>query len=1047
MKPIHLMMQAFGPYASKEDIDFSLLGNRTMFVISGKTGAGKTTIFDGISYAIYGKASGEDRNGPELRSQFANEEDPTEVALEFTLRGKRYYIWRAPQQLKKKKNGEGYTTINAKAELYLFDGEGNKQLLAANVRDVDERIKEIMLIDSNQFRQILMIPQGEFRKLLTSDSKDKEVILQRLFHTEIYKQVEEKLKEEATELKRTVEKQMEERSISIRGIQVVDNEELKSYLEADSVNDTLILPLLKQEIIAQNENLHLLKQEINTKQTERDTLQQSIYEAELILKQLKLKDELFSKKLELENQQDNYEKMQKEVGLGQKAALLAKQEELCHHLKKELDGAKDNATILHERVTKLSKQLEEHTRLLEEEKEREHERKQAADHVKNLQFIKEDVYSFSNLELTVQQLRQQLANLQDQQKQAEEESLHTAELLIKLQQEKGQIEQGQLLFLENRRKIELLDGKLDQLKKYEDLQLRYEKSKSVMENAKAFFDNSILRLNDGKSLVEELEQKWLQNQAAILANGLQDGAQCPVCGSNHHPAPAIAVAGTVQQEDIKAAKQQVTVLEAEKGKAESTFYQYQSAQNAVIQSLSELQVDIVQNHPSFTDTELEPIQKSIYAERSELISIQTQLKTKISQLESIAAQIEKYESNKLKLEDKSKQLREELNRLTIQFTENKTTLTRMIGQIPEELRTIDSYEKALNHAVERNTELIARFEKANVLYQQTREGYATEKARLETVEQQVVQAGEKLEKEKAAFVEKLSEQGFEKYGEYQAAKKSELELQQLIDLIRAYREELRSVTDRFVELEQLLKDVKAPNLDQLTESFSAINQQLIALQDQYTSRMLQKRNNEDILAKVEKLNEELKELEERYKLIGHLHEIAKGQNTYRITFERFVLAAFLDDILSQANGRLSKMTSGRFQLLRKTDRSKGAGQSGLELLVFDQYTGQERHVKTLSGGESFKAALALALGLAEVVQQYAGGVSLETMFIDEGFGTLDPESLEQAIEALIDIQSSGRLVGIISHVPELKERIDARLEVFATQSGSLDRVSANELTR
>lgn len=184
------------------------------------------------------------------------------------------------------------------------------------------------------------------------------------------------------------------------------------------------------------------------------------------------------------------------------------------------------------------------------------------------------------------------------------------------------------------------------------------------------------------------------------------------------------------------------------------------------------------------------------------------------------------------------------------------------------------------------------------------------------------------------------------------------------------------------------------------------------------------------------INEEIKVLEERYKIIGHLYDISRGQNTYRITFERYVLAAFLDDILREANIRLAKMTSGRYQLLRKTDRSKGNVQSGLELLVFDQYTGRERHVKTLSGGESFKAALSLALGLADVVQTYAGGVSLETMFIDEGFGMLDPESLDQAIEALIDIQNSGRLVGIISHVPELKERIDARLEVIATQSGS-----------
>jgi DNA repair protein SbcC/Rad50 len=1037
MKPIKLLMQAFGPYAGKEEIDFSLLGNRTMFVISGKTGSGKTTIFDGISYAIYGKASGEDRNGPELRSQFAQEDEPTEVALEFTLRGKRYYIWRTPQQLKKKKSGDGFTTINAKAELYIYNEDGNKQLLAANVRDVDERIKEIMLIDSNQFRQILMIPQGEFRKLLTSDSKDKEVILQRLFHTEIYKAVEEKLKEEATELKRNVEKQIEERNLAIRGIQVQSNEELRSYLESDSVNDTLILPLLKEEIKFQSEKLQELKQEADKKQIERDSLKESIYEAELIVKQLKMKDELQTKKVELEKEQEIYLQKQEQVVLGQKAALLAKQEEICHHLKRELDGAKKNSEILHERVEKLTIQLDEHTKLYEKEKSREPERIQAADHVKSLQSIKDDVYSFAKLELMVEKLEQQLSDVKLQLKQTEDDSIKTADILIKLQEEKGQIEKGQLVFLENKQKIERIDVELEQLKKYEGLLSRIEKSKSVLEKSKDYLENSILRLQDSKAVVDELEKKWLHSQAAILASTLSDGEECPVCGSNHHPTPAKLREGSVpSQEDIKAAKVQVNELEKEKGKAESTFYQYQSAQNALVQSLTELQGEIVQNRPDFSIEKFEAIQSDIQRERSELIKIQNTLKAKISELESLTLKIKQFENHKLQAAENIKQLNETFNGLTIQYTESKTTLTRMVGQIPEELRTIDTYEKAVKQAMEKNAGLVSCFEQATLQYQQTRESFATEKARLETVDKQVTEASAKLDFEREAFLQKLAEQGFEKYGQYQAAKKSETELQQLIVGIRAYREELRSVTDRFNELEQLLKDVKMPDLDRLTEAFTAINQQLSTLQDEYTSLFMQKRTNEDILARVERINVEMKELEERYKLIGHLYEISKGQNTYRVTFERFVLAAFLDDILAQANVRLTKMTSGRYQLLRKKDRSKGAGQSGLELLVFDQYTGQERHVKTLSGGESFKAALALALGLAEVVQQYAGGVSLETMFIDEGFGTLDPESLDQAIEALIDIQSSGRLVGIISHVPELKERMDARLEVYATQTGS-----------
>ncbi|MDP4164048.1 MAG: SbcC/MukB-like Walker B domain-containing protein, partial [Bacillota bacterium] len=268
------------------------------------------------------------------------------------------------------------------------------------------------------------------------------------------------------------------------------------------------------------------------------------------------------------------------------------------------------------------------------------------------------------------------------------------------------------------------------------------------------------------------------------------------------------------------------------------------------------------------------------------------------------------------------------------------------------------------------------------------------------------------------------------------AKRTEAEIVRMESEIRSYREQFRSISDQFTQLNDLLSGVTAPDLEAMETILAKLGEEVRALDERQRDLYLKKRDNVEIAEKIERLNKDMKTLEERYQVIGHLYEISKGQNTYRITFERFVLASFLDDILNEANIRLLKMTSGRYQLRRKTDRSKGNAQSGLELLVFDQYTGLERHVKTLSGGESFKAALSLALGLADVVQNYAGGVSLETMFIDEGFGTLDPESLDQAIEALIDIQSSGRLVGIISHVPELKERIDVRLEVISAQSGS-----------
>lgn len=337
MRPLKLTMQGFGPYAGKEMIDFTILGNRTMFVISGKTGSGKTTIFDGISYAIYGKASGEDRNGPELRSQFASNSLLTEVQLEFKLRNQRYLIIRSPQQEKKKERGDGFTTIGAKAELFAFDENGEKKVIASSIRDVDEKIKEIMQIDSNQFRQILMIPQGEFRKLLTSDSKEKESILQRLFHTEMYKRIEEKLKVHASGLKKSVEQQLYMRHTALQNIKSVYIEELQSYMEEKSDNDVVILPLLEKEIAEMEKELGNLKRTMDEKSKNRDKVRQQLFESEAILKQMQLRDSLGAKKQALSAKQEYYKQQEQAVQLAQKAVLLTQQEEICHHLKKQID--------------------------------------------------------------------------------------------------------------------------------------------------------------------------------------------------------------------------------------------------------------------------------------------------------------------------------------------------------------------------------------------------------------------------------------------------------------------------------------------------------------------------------------------------------------------------------------------------------------------------------------------------------------------------------------------------------------------------------------
>lgn len=1037
MRPIKLTMQAFGPYAGTETIDISELGNRTMFVISGKTGSGKTTIFDGISYAIYGKASGEDRSGSDLRSQFSRDELLTEVSLVFRLRGSRYFIKRSPQQEKKKERGDGYRIINATAELYQYDDHGELQLLAANVRDVDEKMKEIMLIDSNQFRQIVMIPQGEFRKLLTSDSKDKEVILQRLFHTELYKRIEEKLKEEAAELKRLVEQQEQTRNGLIGKITSYYQEKLGEYLAAGSVNDVLILPLLEDEISLMSQQLEILSKETKVKEKEKEYLTQKLFEAETVVKQLKTRDELGERKAFLEGQKDLFSSKEQEIVGANKAMLLAKQEELCQRLSREKQGLQQDLHARKDKLANLSALLQESELVWQQEQGREEERKLAQERIHSLQQIKEEVKSFAMLAREVNELEQEIKGVREGLQVKEGVLKKSEERLKGLLEEKERLAKTDILLLENERKLEKQELFMTVLGKYEAQLSSYGEDMKALEKRQALFHQAQASLEDGKQLVEVLEGKWFHGQAANFAVGLHHGEACPVCGSEHHPNPAVSTDGEMPHEDeIKAAKVQVSELEREKSTAESSFLQVQSRVGAKLESLQELKGELLKERPDFSDEMLEPLKNYYHEQKSLLTKEQTRLFSDRNRLSTIVDEVSRLEKQMNMNAADTEKLAEQLNELSILFTEKNTIVNGLKARIPEEMRSIQAFEIKWQEAQERQKSLQMRFEKAQANFLTVKEQVTTEDAGCQTVEKHYLAKEAELEEEKAIFLKGMREQGFPLYKDYEGAKRTEAQIQGLEQEIRHYREELRSVTDRYQELFLALKDTEVPDLEGLGEAVKLVQEQLDNLNQKYTNLLMKKRDNEDIHDSILHINREMKVFEERYRLVGELSDIARGQNGLKITFERYVLASFLDDILTEANMRLLKMTSGRYELIRKKDRAKGNAQSGLELLVFDQYTGQERHVKTLSGGESFKAALSLALGLADVVQNYAGGVSLETMFIDEGFGTLDPESLDQAIEALIDIQSSGRLVGIISHVPELKERIDARLEVTATQTGS-----------
>ncbi|WP_043929690.1 AAA family ATPase [Bacillus sp. EB01] len=1036
MRPIKLTMQAFGPYAGREEIDFSSLGNKTMFVISGKTGSGKTTIFDAISYAIYGKASGEDRTGADLRSQFANDNLPTEVSLDFSLRGKMYTIVRTPQQERKKERGEGTKTVPATAYLYEMDDSGKPKLVASKITEVEDKIKEIMLIDANQFRQILMIPQGEFRKLLTSDSREKEVILQRLFHTQLYKLVEEKLKAEAQELKKKVDETTSKRSDSLKRIQAAYTEELMELLEAGSTNDTLILPLLRGEISRMQAEIETLSQQAKAKQLEQDNLKQQHFAAENILKQMKAREEFKAKQQDLEGQKDLFLEKEKHISLARKAALLASQEELCHRLKKEVDDATRAADALRENMKRLTEQKELREKEFEQEKLREHERQHATEAENKLAAIREDVFSLDSVQKETEKIRIVHGKKKDQQAFAEKNLDGTEQTEQSLLLQKADIEKAYIAKLETEHKLEKVQAGLSSLAKLEELKSRHQKAVRDEEAKAGIFSQAETRYKAAREEVEKIEGKWLKGQASILAATLNDGSACPVCGSTHHPLPAANDNSEIPHEqDIKKAKQFAASLEREKSEAEVAYSGSKMIAARLSEDVKSTAEELSGSHSAYLAGKEDDFRAALVQEQESLMAAKGKalklLADKDKVEKALAASVEK----KISLQKEIQECRTAISGLAIREAELKTMLERMLTVVPEELRTVERYEKAFKQAKEKRELLFERFNNAVKHYQESIQRHGSESARLEEAARYHERKTLELAEERETFKTQMLVQGFETYSAYAGARLTDIQISRLEQEVSTYHQDVRICSERLAELAHL-EGVTPPDLESLTAAIKAAADEMDQINQNARDIFLKKTQNQDILLNVEALNAEVKELENRFKVLGHLSDIARGQNSQKLTFERYVLAAFLDDILREANGRLAKMTSGRFELRRKTDRSKGNVQSGLELLVFDQYTAQERHVKTLSGGESFKASLSLALGLADIVQAHAGGVSLETMFIDEGFGTLDPESLDQAIDTLIDIQSSGRLVGIISHVPELKERIDARLEVISTQSGS-----------
>ena len=1034
MRPIKLTISAFGPYASKQVIDFEELKGRNIFVISGKTGAGKTTIFDAISYALYGEASGESRETDSLRSHFADDNTETYVELEFELRGEKYTVNRVPKQKKKKARGEGYTEKSADATLTLPDGK-----VITKVKNVTDKIIEILGITREQFKQIVMLAQGEFKKLLLADSVEREGIFRKIFNTYDFEKIQAELKDKAANLSKNRTKSKHEMEINLKNIKgehdiVIDEyvdfplviEKLKDLLERDNN----IYKTLNEEGKEVDNKLQVKNQEKAIIETNNNLLK----EKEIITKAL---EELLSK-------EDEYKNKAKAIIDGKNAKEVKYIEDKLIETTKKLTKREEDYNLSLKNIDSLKLEQEEANKLLQIEESKECDREKLSVEINNLNKLEEKIIELDSLNNKVMHLKQSAENSKLQiinnKKETEE---------LKKSKEEKELQLKDIATLETK-KVELesdikaKNKTLDEVRELFKVIRSFQNTYIEHNNKAKEYKEFEVEYKKVKENYEKMDDLYKKEQAGILASKLQENEPCPVCGSTNHPNKATIKENLKipTKEELKVAKENLDKLEKENLEKINNLTTLNSNKTTYLEQ--------VNNHLSMLSATLN-IDKTFNSETAKVVkNLGTELKSVIDKLKdellkvidkiSLKEKIEKElnlitttinerEQSLIKLEESEKNY-------TTELTQNITKIDEYKKEIPENITNVKTLNKLIEvKTKELNTskEKLAKLRLENENLAKKLEG---ENSTSKEINKSIEELKLEIANNKANFNEAIKEQGFDNIQTYEDAKLQISMVESLEKEVENYNSELKLTKAKQEDIINKTKDIVFMDITTIDEEIRSIQNNKKELESKLRELHAIIVGNKTVLKNVENLNIEFKEIEEEYKVVGELADLANGKKAPYISFERYILASYFEDIIEAANIRLEKMTGDRFSLIRKTSKSKGAGQKGLELEIYDNYTDSSRDVSSLSGGESFKASLSLALGLSDIVQSNAGGVSLDTMFVDEGFGTLDPQSLDNAIDSLLELQRGGRLVGIISHVEELKERIDAKLEVTSTSKGS-----------
>lgn len=928
MRPIELKMSAFGPFAELTTLRLDALGTDGLYLITGDTGAGKTTIFDAIIYALYGEASGNIRTTDMLRSKYANADTATFVELTFVFKDKTYIVRRNPEYLRPSKRGEGrFTKESAKAQLTMPDKEVITGLVSVN-----NKIIEIIGLNKNQFSQIAMLPQGEFMRLLLADTKQRIEIFREIFDTEPYLLLQDRIKKDANELYRLVSDYKKSMAQYVADV----------YCDENSEYNQALINIKNDSQMSIKEILDIIDKIIAQDKSCADEYDKAIISIDKGIDQLnskltiaiqteRIKDDYKSALTQLNNLTEEYENVYS-----------------IYKAECEKDSERNELSL---NIEKSSEKLESYE-LLEKYK------KDYGKKLDKINNITQDIHEDTN---SLNECIKQIDNCKK-----EAEILKNTEL-----------------------EIEKLNSKIsDIIKKKEaveylkDVFERKIKAVSQADEAKDRYMSAFAAYEEANNRYLKMEKAFFNEQAGIMAAALAEGEPCPVCGSVTHPVPAVA--GDDAPTEMQLKKYKIYVEDKSKECSELSSQsgllsgQAESMNNMFFGSIVNFNTQWKEALDNSSDDEtirVDIIQ--ILADLGKILD-EAMLEKKnadenISKYNNLIKMLSDYDKKVEQFKDK---INKSKNELAILSTQNEN-MQKQISQLEKELgnKDIMQAKKLINDMKLKKVQLDKAYEAAKKQYDEYTINIKTLKNRISDLQKQI------------------------------------------------------SHTDK-----QKTPDIDIPMYEKQLED---MKKERLKLREKKNIVDIRIANNEKVYKSIERVNEKSEKSEKHYSWLRTLSDTVNGSlsGKSRIKLETYVQMSFFDRIIMRANTRFMRLTDGQYELKRSDSKDNYKNQTGLELDIIDHYNGTIRSVKSLSGGEAFEASLSMALGMSDEIQSRSGGIQIDTMFIDEGFGSLDDESLSQAVKVLNSLSSSDRLIGIISHVSVLKDRIDKQIVVSKGKTG------------